>query len=42
MEFLLFLIFLAITFKNVPSTKDIERELHEIEYQLELLNKKKK
>ena len=28
MEFLLFLIFLAITFKDIPSTKDIERELN--------------
>lgn len=34
MEFLLFLIFLAIIFKDIPSTKGIERELKGIEYQL--------
>lgn len=42
MEFLLFLIFLAITFKNVPSTKDIERELKGIKRELELLRQKEK
>lgn len=42
MEFLLFLIFLAITFKDIPSTKDIERELKGIKHELELLNKNKK
>lgn len=42
MKFLLFLIFLAITFKEIPSTKGIEQELRGIKYQLELLNKKKK
>ena len=42
MEFLLFLIFLAITLKDVPSTKGIERELKEIKSELELLRQKKK
>jgi len=39
MEFLLFLIFLAITLKDILSTKDIERE---IKSELELLRQKKK
>ena len=42
MEFLLFLIFLAIVFKDIPNTKGIERELKEIKYQLESLRQKKK
>ena len=41
-EFLLFLIFLAILFKDIPSTKGIEQELHEINRELELLRQKKK
>lgn len=42
MEFLLFLIFLAITLKDIPNTKDIERELKGIKRELELLRQKKK
>lgn len=42
MKFLLFLIFLAITLKDIPSTKDIERELKGIKRELELLRQKKK
>ena len=42
MEFLLFLIFLAITFKDIPSIKGIEQELKEIKSELELLRQKKK
>lgn len=49
MEFLLFLIFLAIEFKDIPSTKDIEEKLSGIEeklygikQELKEINQKKK
>ena len=42
MGFLLFLIFLAITLKDIPSTKGIEQELKEIKRELELLRQKRK
>ena len=42
MKFLLFLIFLAIALKDIPSTKGIEQELKGIKRELELLRQKKK
>lgn len=42
MEFLLFLIFLAITLKDIPSTEGIEQELKGIKRELELLRQKKR